>query len=1558
MSLQSDRARLVQRIQAELGRWKVSDGVDVARFAVFAREAVARMRGPFLTQRAPREVLTALEEAFTFALVRPVGVALTVVRPAAGGRGVVAIANLDDQPFIVDTLRLVLRRAGGEPLHGFNIVFRCERDATGAMIGVGGAGGTTESLALFMTEEPCALDADTAKATADLSHAIQLARAAVRDFHAMRVAMQRVIEKADALGSAHPSHALEETASFLRWLTHENFVFMGMVTDEAALGIESIEGPFRGSADGVWPDPHPPGTVFVRRSSMKAPIHREGRVDELKIVLGAGTASESTLFVRGMFTLRGVSQPTRNVPIVRGVLRAEFEAQEAQPGSFRYKSLANAFDSLPTEFVFTSSRESIAQMMDTVLESESTHEPAATVLPRADGSVFCLVTMPKGDYSDDMRRELQARVLDALRAPHADYGVYIGRYDTVLLHFYLPAAPDRDPATVVALEDSLRRMAQPWPARLWAAAESAYGEEHADALVAKYQHAFPAAYTSHTTPTRALVDIACMEALSSANPVVADLFEDVDDSVTLRVYQSGNVYLTQIVPVLDDFGLRVIRSVAVQVDLRGEEIEFDSFTLACKGADREAILRNRDLLLQALPAVFAGQVETDPLSALVVSAGIDVFAVDVLRAYSRYLRQLQVNVTVPRIQTILVARSDVMRRLYDLFRARFDPAITSRRDEHLAVATDALDELLRRVRTHDEDLVLGGLNNLIQATLRTNAFRDDRVSHYLSFKFECARVRDMRGQRPLYEIYVHSRQVEGVHLRFGKVARGGLRWSDRADYRTEVLGLVTTQQVKNVVIVPEGSKGGFFLREPDKDGAVRRKQADLLYETFIRGLLDLTDNVVAGKTVHPPSVVCLDGDDPYLVVAADKGTAHLSDTANRLSLAYGHWLGDAFASGGSHGYDHKVVGITARGGWVLVRRLFAELGKDPYSEPFTAIGIGDMSGDVYGNGLIESPHTRLLAAFNHVHLFLDPDPDTARSYAERKRLFDAGGRLGGWDQYDLSTVSAGGGVYDRASKSVPLSEQAAAMLGLTPGDTPPEDVIQAILKMEVDLLWSGGIGTYVKASTETHDDADDRGNDRFRIDASALRVKVVGEGANLSFTQAGRIEAAQHGVRLNTDFIDNSGGVDLSDHEVNLKILLREPGVRGELDFDARNVLLAELTDEVASLVLADNAVQGLQISRDELRSKKDIYPFARAISFIERYFGVTRKVWTLPDEDELGRRARAGTGLTRPELATLSAHVKRFVYAELLMSGRARSVFGHRDFLVNYFPKAIQQRYLPDVLGHQLADEIAMTVATTRVVGDAGASFVPMAVDFSGRGVVDVVDAYLRALDVARADDVRGSLEALGPASVLPVRYKRWIDLDFACRAVAAYWLGAGATVPSDDALPAITSLVDVVWSRLPEADRASGAPSDAMDPIAALRIRQSAQLATALLVLEQPASVRTHLDDAATLQLAAGRASRLQDIAAELRARPAHGEWEPIATQILANRLLRLLRDLVSALPRPPAGTLVEDLEPALAAGALAPVRAQIDAMLGQRGGDLATLLVLEERIASAIAGLRSAA
>jgi len=1553
-----------QKIHNSLRRWRGSlDPDDRKLFKAFVGETLSRLRGPFLAHHPPKQVLTYLEEAFQFARRRAGGQIKAELR-ARPSKGVAVFNCMNDQPFIVDTIRMFLQGGKADYWGGFNLVFRATRDDEGNLVSVGNEDATPESLVMLEADAGHLLR-DPEMALEMLVTNLTLARAMVSDFKAMTRAVERAVEKCEVRADRRPDQAesMRETAAFLKWMLRENFVFMGMTSDGEPMGIQTVESPFFNTADGEWSVAHSPGTVQVRKSAAESPVHRSGRIDEILVSLGdADDMHGLQLFIRGMFTYRAVTQPSRNVPILRKVLGSVLEEQSTTPGSYRYKGIANVYDSLPTEFLFTATHQAINEMVNLVFESEQQQEVGVTFLMTGAGSAFCLVAMPKSQFGDRLRRDVENLIVGDLDASYCDHGIFVSRYDTVLVHYYLTGVNFPGEEQIVGLTQQIRDIATPWLARLWHELAERYDEAQADRLADTYGRAFPDDWVRNTSTRGAVRAIEMLEALSGKRSVIADFHQRSSGDMVLRLYQATNVYLTDMLPVLDNFGLSAKDSYATTVNSRGGALHIDTFRLSgTKGAcTREQLIEGSELLIQGLESVYLGEASNDRLNALVLTSGLTWQEVDVIRGLARYAGQLHIKLSAARIQEILLQHPVTCTTLIKLFHARFDPDLKAKREKAIAKANEVVTDELRQIISHDADLIVSALQNLINAAVRTSFYRTDRKLYSVSFKFDCSQVKAMGAGRPLYEIYVHSREVEGVHLRFGMVARGGLRWSDRDDFRTEVLSLATTQQVKNVVIVPTGSKGGFYLKHASFDRAERRKEADRHYQTFIRGLLDVTDNSVNGETVKPPRVFCHDGDDPYLVVAADKGTAHLSDTANKISVKYGFWLADAFASGGSNGYDHKGVGITARGTWKLVRRHFAEMGHDPYTQSFTVVGIGDMGGDVFGNGLIESEHAKLKAAFNHLHIFLDPDPDPQSSWNERDRLFKS---QGGWDKYDTKLISKGGGVFDRRHKSVPLSPQAQAMLGIDADEALPEVVINAILKMEVDLLWNGGIGTYVKASSETHGQADDRANNNLRVDATELRAKIVGEGGNLGFTQKGRIEANACGVRLNTDAIDNSGGVDMSDHEVNLKILLGQIVSRDEMSTDERNTLLEAMTDEVADLVLVNNDANGRMLSRDTIRSKEDIFQFGRAIHFVEREFGRTAEDLNLPDDIELARRAEVGEGLTRPELAVLSAWVKMYVFQEL-MKYKPKQLPGYHELLHTYFPQRIQESYPDDIDSHMLADEIAMTVATSRMVGDAGAAFFPMTIETTAATVFEIATAYLKAQKLAEAAQVRATLEELRTSVALEALYRAWVMVDAGAREVARYWLSSSGRIPTDDELEEMTSAAQHVYELQHtevlrrNADLAQSLADDDITADVALRILKSQYLNIALMVWAESKRTDTPFTEMVVRHLAIARASRLDQLLHDLQSRPAGGRWDPIALRILHSRYHNLLRALVGRTPINGKIESVDKLDPMLAAGALKDVRAQVDAMLGDSDElpSVATLLVLEERLAAAISRIRN--
>lgn len=1512
---------------------------DGGAFAGFAQAALSQWRPGMLGTISAADVARALAECWRQVVASAADGPHVLVAPEDDGAVITTV--MPDQPFIVDTVRKALRDLGAQHISGFNVVVRLTRE--GGVRPAGEGEGRPESVIRFHFT---GIGADRLAAVADDVRArLALARASVSDFETM---VARTEAAADAAFDVHGEEGIE-AAEFLRWLLSDNFVFIGLSRFHAdgveRLGADRLAGP-------IWPlveATSGEGVVQVRKDNVDAPIHRHGRIDVVRVNLASGQ-----VVIRGMFTHRALTQPCRHLPILRRRLAAVLAETRSRPNSYRYRGLANVFDSMPTEWLFSASVDQVREVIELVFEADQDQEARVHVTQLDGGSTtFTIIALPERSYSDALRKRILDYLVPLTGGATTDSGLFAGRFDSVLLQVYQTGTRPLSDLDLEALRRFVAEASRPWFDRISTHLAAAFDDE-APAMVTRYQDAFTAEYVDFTPGEMVARDIRYLERSRATGQVLAHVCEQAGD-VLLRVYATQEVLLTDLMPIIDHFGLVVSDQNAVPVRPRGLEAQHLAvFRIArVDGIDTGTLLARSEALVEGLQAVFQKHIASDPFNRLLLRAGLTWQEVDLVRAYVGYARQLGLKQSIPRTQEILLNQADGVAALVRLFHAKFDPDLATDRAAAIAVAQGTVADALLRIRTADEDTVMRTLANLVDATLRTNFYRTDRVHHYISFKTEHAKIKQIPLPRMMYEIYVHHREVEGVHLRGGPIARGGLRYSDRADFRTEVLGLVTTQMVKNVVIVPEGSKGGFYVKYTIDDPAERRRKGDEVYQIFIRGLLDITDNIVAGEVVRPPRVVAHDGNDPYLVVAADKGTAHLSDTANRLSKAYGFWLGDAFASGGSNGYDHKAVGITARGGWVLVKRHFREMGMDADRDLFTCVGIGDPSGDVFGNGVIETPKMRLLAAFNHAHIFLDPNPDAERTYAERRRLFDA---VKGWEGYDRSLLSEGGGIFDRKAKSIPLSPQVREMLGTLETELSPDQVINLILKMPVDLLWNGGIGTYVRASWETNADANDPPNDAVRIHAGELRCKIIGEGGNLGLTQAARIEYALAGGRLNTDFVDNSGGVDTSDHEVNLKILLNPMVASGRITETERNDLLRSLTDEVAQSVLANNNANGRLISLDVVRSARDPNPYSRAIDWVCHRGNVTRRFLVLPTDDDLKRRAQSRVGLTRPELATLQAHVKMHLF-KMLMQEDPAQIPGFDDVLMGYFPKAVQDRYRNDIPKHMLAKAIGMTVLLTEVATDAGAAFFPMMMELTGASPARIAGAWRQAMSLVGGEDMKARLVA-ARAQPQGAHYA-WTQFTDGLEMLVSSWLAPGSPgwaaedrTTFGEALAAVASTrstLDVQAARNHVVAYTSrGVPADLAESIVT-----AADAAVASEVCAVARARKESVRDAALRYQAVGNASKILSTIRGIATRRGEGRWDPVARGILRLRLQGLLRELVTTVEVPPAQLAlgVDRCAEALAGGELAPVAQLVDQIVGE-SPEVSAVLVAEQQIRAAMA------
>lgn len=1338
----------------------------------FAHEMLGRAPADFFASRSKEEVAATVTGIFDLLETTfPDDVAVRV-RPRSG-QGHIGSAELiiGDRPFIVDTVRQYLISQGFDIRYQLHPVVVVDRKEDGRISRIRSWRATGTRTSVMYTEFEGQLDDAVAESLEEgIRMCMEDLRLATDDFPAMLAKTDEIAAKlrAEARRSPDRTAEIDEVIAFLNWLRDGGFVFLGYREYDLGKGPDGRQhvAVVRGSGLGIlrreersvaW-EPIPidelpaeirgralqSSLLLVSKTNSESRVHRRARMDYVgvKQLDVTGQVVGEWRF-QGLFTWQAYAENAVNIPILRQKLRHILEEANVPEGSHDYKAIVAIFNDMPLEELFLVDGEGLRKEIFAVMEAEDSGDVRLVLTTDAAArGVNVMVILPKSNYTDEIRGRLRGEIARALSGNVLSDHLSIGAGDTARLHFYISASPERvERADIAALRKLVGSIVRTWKQRL----ADALGERHDATTVRRlartYFDAFSAAYLATVDVETAVEDIERMEALRLTGLMQVTLADHSNGELVasdLRLFVGrGQMILADAMPVLENLGLRVIEADAM--DVGGTTIH--SFVVQGPDSKRLGSDEVGPRVAECLRAIDLGKADSDPFNRLVITAGLTWHQVAVLRAYSAYAFQIGAVTSRRAAPDALTNHSDVARILFEAFALKFDPDFVGARDEALRAVQARFRDALQSVESIGDDLTLRRLHNLIDATVRTSYFLNLKKDlPRLTFKLDCARIEQMPQPRPAREMFVHAPQVAGLHLRFGPVARGGLRWSERPDdFRTEVLGLVRTQQVKNTVIVPSGAKGAFYVRKPPSDRNALEPAVRESYKQFVSGLLDVTDNILDGVVVHPTDVVVYDDEDPYLVVAADKGTATYSDTANAISAEYNFWLGDAFASGGSHGYDHKKEAITARGAWECVRHLFRELGRDINSEPVSVVGIGDMSGDVFGNGMLLSRTIRLLAAFDHRHIFIDPDPDPETSYAERARLFEL--PRSSWLDYDKSLISEGGGVYPRGAKLIELSPQARQALGIEATALNGQALIQAILKSPADLLWNGGIGTYVKASDETHADVGDSSNDAVRIDAKDLRVKVVGEGGNLGLTQRARIEYALEGGRLNTDAIDNSGGVDMSDREVNLKILLRPLVERGDLSEDGRNELLVEVTNDVSERVLTANRSQSRALSLEQIRARDRLSDFRDASYYLEQRGVLKRSLEYLPGWGRLQARQEIGKSMTRPELAVLLAYSKLYLKREIIASTLPDDP-ALTGLLRGNFPESIVARVTGDDLrGHRLQREIVATVLANWLVDLMGGTFLPRVVRDTGASPATVARGWYVAAEIA---GVRGLLDGL----------------------------------------------------------------------------------------------------------------------------------------------------------------------------------------------------------------------
>ncbi len=1482
-----------------------------------------------------------------FARIRKPGTALLrIINPDEKTHGyhsaftIVEMVN-DNMPFLVDSVSAAINRQGLAIHMTVHPLLRVHRDARGKLTRVSGLtdeGGKVESFIRFTVDrEPNQnhlkiLEHEITKVLADV-------RMAVRDWRMMRDKMLQAASMLNRGPSGADSAVRVETDLLLQWMADDHFTFLGYREYKLRTHKDKIYlAPVKGTGLGVLSNDdrgsravelnkemrrhtRKKDWLIITKANSRSTVHRQSYLDYVgvKIFDRKGNAIGEKRFI-GLFTSIAYSESPRTIPLLRLKVQRVLEAAAVDSSGHRGKALLHILDSFPRDELFQSSVKDLVRTTTGILNLQDRRRVKFFLRRDTFRRFFsCIIYVPREKYTTAVRRQVEEILLEEFQGLSVDSSVQI--VDSPLARMYTIVrigSENRPRISIRRIESRIAEAVVSWRDHLREQLVEKYGQDEGFALFHEYGESYSAAYEADLEPRVACLDTKRIDGIRKGEHdnflLLHSPSADEPDQLNFRTFrQDEPLVLSSVLPLLEDLGADVLSENPYVLELRdGRSFWIQDFHLRFKkmpeGGKETLAERFQEGFRQAL----TGESESDNFNELILAAGLTARQTTLIRCYARFILQLGLPFSQNLMEEVLVNHSDLACALVRKFQAQFKPKLSNaKRREELENCDKAISKGISKANSLDEDRILSAFAGAIDATLRTNYFQVDDEGNsksHLSIKVDPSRIAEMPLPRPKYEIFVYSPRVEGVHLRGGDIARGGIRWSDRReDFRTEVLGLMKAQVVKNTVIVPTGAKGGFFpKRMPTGDREAVMAEGIACYRIFISGLLDITDNVVGEKVVPPSNVVRRDGDDPYLVVAADKGTATFSDIANGISAEYGFWLDDAFASGGSAGYDHKKMGITARGGWEAVSRHFREQGVDIQKEPFTVIGIGDMSGDVFGNGMLLSRKIKLVAAFNHMHIFLDPEPDMAASFRERKRLFKLS--RSSWADYKEELISKGGGVFSRQAKQIRLSPEVRKMLGTTEVTMRPLALIRLILQMRVDLWWNGGIGTYVKASSESHADVGDRSNDNLRINANALRCKVIGEGGNLGLTQRARVEYSLNGGRINTDFIDNSGGVDSSDREVNIKILLRAAEKEQGLTREQRNDLLVSMTDEIAQFVLRSNYLQTQSISMMEAQARERLSETARLINDLEKSGLLNRHLEFLPDDVEIEERRQRDQGLTRPELAIILSYAKIDLYNGLESSDQALD-----DFLTTdpqrYFPPVLRRRYPDLIASHRLSRQILSTLIANNIVNRMGPSFVKrMQVD-SGANIVTIARAYVVAREICGASEIWRAIEELDNKIPANIQHSMMFDVGRILRH-ACYWLieRYGDELEIVTAVQELRENMALIYSRAlsivigPAKDRQRlaadeymqhGVPDKLAKKMAALLLTRGgldiADLAN-----------RYRKDVTETARMYAGMSDRLGIVWMNrcVEALQAEGRWQALARSNLRDDFYRIRRDFATVL------------------------------------------------------------
>ncbi|HZF17824.1 MAG TPA: NAD-glutamate dehydrogenase [Steroidobacteraceae bacterium] len=1541
----AQRLALIERIVKLASRRRTQVRAPLA--ASFIRAYYHGVAEEDLRERALENLAAAALAHLALGARRKPGVPLIRVfnpDPATDGwasRHTIVAVVTDDMPFLVDSLGIVFKQQECAVHLIVHPVIHVERNARGDLRGILDApakGARTESWQLFEIDretDPVRLDQIAARLRATLYDV----RIAVADWQAMRQRLRDLAAGLKASPPPLPKSEVREATALVDWMEANHFTLLGYrhYTLEHGRDVDLLK-PDVASGLGILRSNRPGGSrprvtkltgdirksarerelLVITKANSVATVHRASYLDyvSLKTFDGRGTVKGEHRFL-GLWTSSAYSRSPREIPVLRHKVSQVFDHFGLASQSHDAKAVMHVLETFPRDELFQAS---VADLIAIVRGIVNLYErQQVRLFVRRDPFrrfYSCFVYVPRDRYNTEVRRRIEALALEAFHGKAIETQVQLS--DSVLARAHMLVRTDPDDNVEVDAQELERRMAR--AVRTWwdafrDALTARFDEGRCLTIARRFERAFPAAYQAGVTAAEALADVEILDTLDQeATGLRTWLCRselDPPAQLHLKLYRRAQpIPISDVLPMMENMGLKVISEQPYALTLEdGATIWIQDFKLEHRAGTPVAVEAVRTRLLDTFTNVWFGRAENDGFNRLVLAAGLDWRQTTVLRAICRYIVQTGIPFSQAYMEQVLADNAKLGAILAQLFATQFDPALETRaRSVAVGKLAKSFNAGIEKVARLDEDRILRAFRAVVAATLRTNFFQktaSGEAKPYLSFKLDPQKIPELPLPRPMFEIFVYSPRVEGVHLRKGHVARGGIRWSDRReDFRTEVLGLMKAQHVKNTLIVPVGAKGGFFPKRLPAAGRDEiQREVIACYQTFIRGLLDLTDNIVRDRIVPPAATVRRDGDDAYLVVAADKGTATFSDIANALSAEYGFWLGDAFASGGSAGYDHKKMAITARGGWESVKRHFREMGIDTQSQDFTVAGIGDMAGDVFGNGLLQSKHIRLLAAFNHQHIFLDPNAVAASSFPERERLFNL--PRSSWEDYNRKRISKGGGIYSRQLKSITLSGEAQRMLGLASNSVPPQEIIRAILRMPVELLWNGGIGTYVKATAETHLDIGDRANDGVRVNGKEVAAKVIGEGGNLGCSQRGRVEYALKGGRINTDFIDNSAGVNCSDVEVNIKILLNAVVAGGRLLVKDRNRLLASMTREVAGLVLRNNYLQSQAVSTLEAQARERLPEHVHVMRALERSGELNAALEYLPNDEAVDERRKLSKGLTRPELAVILSYSKIWLYNKLIHSDVPEDKYLSRE-LVRYFPVAIQKRYGRELRRHRLRREIIATATTNSLVNRMGPVFAIRTQQDTGAEVAQIARAYSIAREVCAMRELWAEIESLDNRIEASAQYAMMNQTSRLLRHMTYRLLAdRGGSLGIEERVSRMRPGVVVLSTALPGvlvgAELASH--QSKMAELAAAGIneriaRQIANLAplnSALDIVEIAAAAKISVPFAARVYFLVGDTLSLDWLREQIERLSVEGHWQAVARSALRDNLHGLQRSIV---------------------------------------------------------------